>query len=310
MRLNVDLDKLKLFYYVAKAKKFTVAAEALNISQSALSRSIQLLEERMGIKLFYRHARGLTLTAQGERMVPIIEKFLTEIEVATEKLYEEEQEPMGPFRIVASEGLINFYLMPYIPGFLKQYPGIRLTIIANDAIPSLAFGEAHVMIRPRLYDSEAEGLEQHHLLKNCVGLYASRAYLKEFGTPKTPEDLDHHRLIAFGDHPEASYFKPMNCHLTLGAAVGGVREPFLQVNLPQARFAMAQAGVGICAISKEHPGLQESGLVQILEHVPTPSVDSYYIYPRELEKSKKIIAFREYLLERFRKDYGESLKSS
>ena len=65
MRINLDLDKLKTFYYVAKAKKFTTASEILNISQPALSRSIQLLEDRLGIKLFYRHARGLTLTAQG-----------------------------------------------------------------------------------------------------------------------------------------------------------------------------------------------------------------------------------------------------
>jgi DNA-binding transcriptional LysR family regulator len=117
MRINLDLDKLKTFYYVAKAKKFTTASEILNISQPALSRSIQLLEDRLGIKLFYRHARGLTLTTQGELMVPIIGKFLNEIEAVTEKLYEEEKEPKGLFKVVASEGLINFYILPYIPGF-------------------------------------------------------------------------------------------------------------------------------------------------------------------------------------------------
>jgi DNA-binding transcriptional LysR family regulator len=304
MRLNLDLDKLKTFYYVAKAKKFTTASEILNISQPALSRSIQLLEDRLRIKLFYRHARGLTLTAQGEIMVSVIGKFLNELETATEKLYEEEKEPKGPLKVVASEGLINFFLLFYIPGFLKLYPEIRLTVMANDAIPSLVLGEAHVMIRPPIHDAGSEDLIQKHLLTNHVGLYASEEYLKVFGVPENPEDLDNHQLIAFGDHTEAAHFKAMNWHLTLGAAQGDRRESFLQVNLPHARFTMAKAGLGIIALSKEHPGLKESGLVQVLPHIAGPTVESYYIYPKELEGSKKVIAFRDYLQEAFARDYG------
>jgi DNA-binding transcriptional LysR family regulator len=304
MRLNLDLDKLKIFYYVAKAKKFTTAAEILNTSQPALSRSIQLLEDRLGVKLFYRHTRGLTLTAQGELLLPIVGKFLGELEAVSEKLYEEEKEPKGPLRVGASEGLINFFLLSYIPGFLKLYPDVRLTFVANDTIPSLEFGEAHVMIRPLIQGPGAEDLVQNHLITNFAGLYASKEYLKKFGVPKEPADLDHHRLIAFGDHTEAAYFKAMNWHLALGAEPGERREAFLQVNLPHARFVLAQAGVGIIALSKEHPGLKESGLIQVLPHVPSPTVKSYYTYPKELENSKKIIALRDYLLEVFARDYG------
>lgn len=304
MRLNLDFDKLKTFYYVAKAKKFTTAAEILNISQPALSRSIQLLEDRLGIKLFYRHTRGLTLTAQGELLLPIVGKFIGELEAVSEKLYEEEKEPKGPLKVVSTEALINLYLLPYIPGFLKLYPDVRLTLIADHAIPSLEFGEAHVIIRPPIPVSEAGDIVQIPLLVNHVGLYASKEYLKEFGVPKNPSDLNHHRLIAFGAHAEARAFKAMNWHLTLGAEHGSNREPFLQVSLPHARFVMAQAGVGIIALSKEHPGLKESGLVQILPDIPAPTVESYYIYPRELENSKKVVAFREYLQEAFARDYG------
>jgi DNA-binding transcriptional LysR family regulator len=304
MRLNLDLDKLKVFYYVAKAKKFTTASEILNISQPALSRSIQLLEDRLRIKLFYRHARGLTLTAQGELMVSVIGKFLNELEIATEKLYEEEKEPKGPLRVVSTGGLVNHFFLPYIPGFLKRYPEIRLTLIASDIIPSLEFGEAHAVIRPLVSGPDARDLTQNLIFINYVGLYASKEYLKEFGVPKNPEDLDNHRLIAFGDHVEAGDFKAMNWHLTLGTEYGNERETFLQVNTPQARFAMAKAGLGIIALSKEHPGLEESGLVQVLPHIPGPTIESYYIYPKELESSKKVIAFRDYLKEAFARDFG------
>ncbi|MBP9692792.1 MAG: LysR family transcriptional regulator, partial [Alphaproteobacteria bacterium] len=304
MRLNLDLDKLKVFYYVAKAKKFTTAAEILNISQPALSRSIQLLEDRLGIKLFYRHTRGLTLTAQGELLLPIVGKFLGELEAVSEKLYEEEKEPKGPLKVVAIGGLINFFLLPHIPGFLKLYPKIRLTFKVNDAVPLLELGEAHAVIRPLIHSLEAEGLIQDILLTNHIGLYASKEYLKEFGIPKKPADLDHHRLITYGDHMEAEPFKAMNWHLTLGTEPGYVREAFLQINSPHARFVMAQAGIGIIAISKEHPGLQESSLVQILPHISAPTIESYYIYPKELKNSKKIIALREYLREALDRDYG------
>jgi DNA-binding transcriptional LysR family regulator len=306
MRLNLDLDKLKVFYYVAKAKKFTTAAEILNISQPALSRSIQLLEDRLGIKLFYRHTRGLTLTAQGELLLPIVGKFLGELEAVAEKLYEEEKEPKGPLKVVANKGLTNFYLLPHIPEFLKRYPDIRLTFKITDAMPALEFGEAHVVIRPPIYGPEAEDLVQKSLIKHHACLYASREYLKEFGVLREPADLDHHRLIAYGDHIEAEPFKGMNWHLTLGAEPGYSREAFLQINSPYARFMMAQAGVGIIALAKEHPGLHESGLVQVLPHLPGPVIETFYIYPKELENSKKVIAFREYLLDAFAQ--GERIK--
>lgn len=304
MMFNIDLDKLKLFYYVAKAKKFTTAAEMLNISQPALSRNIQLLEERLGTKLFYRHARGLTLTAQGELMIPVIGNFLNEIQTTAGKLYEEEKEPKGPLKAVVSSGLMSAYLLNYVPEFLTLYPEIRLTLIANDTIPSLTFGEAHVLISHPLQGTEAEGLTQDLLLKSYVGLYASKEYLKEFGVPKTPKDLDNHQLIAFGDHPESESFKHMNCLLTLGTTPDYVREPFIQANLPQARLALAQAGLGIAAIYKDHPGLSESGLIQVLPDTPMPVDETYYIYPKELETSKKVIVFRDYLKKAFTRDYG------
>ncbi len=305
MRVNIDLDKLKVFYYVAKAKKFTTAADLLNISQPALSRSIQLLEDRLGIKLFYRHAKGLTLTAQGELLASAVGEILSKLEIVTEKLYEEEKEPKGPLKVAATGGLVNLFLLPYIPEFLKKHPDIRLTLIATDAIPAFEFGEVHVMIRPPIHGPEAADLIQRHLLTNYVGLYASKNYLQEFGVPQAPEDLDAHRLIAFGDHAEAGYFKPMNWHLALGTEHGNVRDPFLQINSPQARFAMAQASVGIIALSKEHPGLKESGLIQILPHIPGPVAETYYIYPKELQNSKKVILFQNYLEAAFAKDYGK-----
>ncbi|MBY0293523.1 MAG: LysR family transcriptional regulator, partial [Alphaproteobacteria bacterium] len=160
------------------------------------------------------------------------------------------------------------------------------------------------------HEPEVGDLIQGPLLRNETGLYASEEYLKEFGVPKIPKDLDNHRLISYGDHLEAKPFKAMNWHLTLGTELGEIREPFLQINCPQARVFLAKAGLGIIALSKEHPGLKELDLIQILPDIPAPSVETYYIYPKEFQHSKKVIALRDYLQEAFARDYGNGEEDS
>ncbi|MBA3814395.1 MAG: hypothetical protein H0X26_07910 [Alphaproteobacteria bacterium] len=167
-------------------------------------------------------------------------------------------------------------------------------------------GGAHVVIRPRVFGPEAEDLIQEHLLTNYTGLYASQDYLTKFGVPEKPEDLDHHQLIAYGNHIEAEPYKAMNWHLIMGTEEGNRREAYIQVNSPQARFSMAKDGLGIICLSKEHPGLGESGLIQVLPHIPIPSVESFYIYSKELAKSKKVIALRDYMQKAFNRDFGKN----
>ena len=92
MKNNIDWDKFKLFYYVAKAGSFTAAAETLNISQSALSRSIQLLEHQLKVKLFERVPRGLVLTKRGENLLSATERAFEEFLRAEMLMLEEEEQ--------------------------------------------------------------------------------------------------------------------------------------------------------------------------------------------------------------------------
>ena len=296
-------ERLRYFYYITKSGNFSNAAKLLNVSQSSLSRTIQNLEDRIGYKLFLRLPRGLLLTEQGEILFNACKKIFTEIEIALTQIDKERGEPQGSIRIRATGGLVNFYLLKYVPRFLELYPKITFTFIAKDSIPEFDFAEADVAIRPAM--AEQKNIIQRYLFKNHIRLYASRDYLKKFGMPKHPKDLDHHRLIGFGSHQDVYDFQHLNWHLTVGSETGQVRTPFIEVNTPLGRIQLASLGMGIAAISKEHPGLEDYNLIEVLPDLPGETVETYYIYPVQLKDSKRIQVLGDYLADVFKKDYGQ-----
>jgi DNA-binding transcriptional LysR family regulator len=293
----MDWNKLRVFYQVARSGSVTLAAEKLNVSQPALSRSIIALEDRLKTKLFQRYARGLILTKQGEILFKHVKKMFEEAEKARTEIQEEETEPQGNLKIIATGGLVNHFIVQYIPEFLRRYPKIHLNIVASDNIPEFDIRGVDIAIRPQIHGQE--GLIQRHLFTNHIRLYASPEYLKKYGTPKIPQDLDNHRLISFGSHDEARYFLPLNWHLTVEAPSDHVREPYIEVNTPHARLQLAEAGMGIAAISKEHPGIDQANLVEVLSDLPGPVVETYYIYSVQLKDSKRVKVFGDYLKESF-----------
>jgi DNA-binding transcriptional LysR family regulator len=120
----MELNYLRVFYQVAKAGKFSEAALKLNISQSALSRAVSLLEENEGVILFDRSKKGVSLTAKGHEVFRLCERlFQTEKEI--EDLCKGVQEKCeGPLRFAASDHLINDYLMQPLKEFRKQFPKV------------------------------------------------------------------------------------------------------------------------------------------------------------------------------------------
>jgi DNA-binding transcriptional LysR family regulator len=290
MKLNVSWEKLRLFYIVAKHTNITAAANHLNISQSALSRSITWLEERLKVSLFYRHSRGLILTEKGKTLYDTLEKMMNSISIAESTLLEMDKEPKGPLTIGSSSGVISKLLLHDANAFLERYPELELTIVLSDSTPDFSTGEVEAAVFPYIQDKD-HFLNQEYLLSFYMKLYASREYLEKFGVPQTPRDLDHHRLISYGTHPHP--FANLNWHLSLGCSEGTVRRPYMQVNLGEKIRTLIRQGIGIgtLAFHENTPDLSvHAELVQILTHIEGPQIDFYYIYPKYLEDSLRIKA--------------------
>ena len=110
----MDWDKLRIFHAVASAGSFTHAGQMLALSQSAVSRQISALEEEIATPLFQRHARGLTLTDEGELLYGAVSDVLTRLGQAEEALKNAQAAPRGSLKVTSSHGLGTYWLLPRI----------------------------------------------------------------------------------------------------------------------------------------------------------------------------------------------------
>jgi len=288
----MDWDKLRVFHAVAEAGSFTHAGEALNLSQSAVSRQISALEESLSVPLFHRHARGLILTEQGELLYTTAREVFAKLAMTEGMLTESRDRPKGPLKITTTVAFGTVWLTPLIREFLDLYPEIELVLLVDDSELDLSMREADVAIRmspPRQPD-----LVQRHLVTVNMHVYAAPDYLRKHGTPKRPQDLDNHRLIVYGNELR-SPFANANWLIDLESTPGKDRRPFLQINNFFGIFQAVESGLGIAVLPDFMAG-DGTRLVRILSEFIVPPAEAYLVYPEELRSSKRIAVFRDFLI--------------
>lgn len=291
---EMDWDKLRTFHAVAEAGSFTHAGNALNLSQSAISRQISGLERNLNIILFHRHARGLILTEQGEELYETAHEVFHKITMTEARLTEIKERPEGPLKITTTIGFGSVWLTPRIKEFMDLYPEINLTILLDYDDLDLAMREADVAIR--LTPPRQPDLIQRHLMKIHYNCYASPEYLQLHGMPKTPEALDEHNLITFGEEVgDQTDLLPALNFLQGAGAKGDRRKPVLQVNNIYGIYRAVRSGVGIGALP-DYFTEGSSNLVHILPELQSPQTDVYFVYPEELRQSARIAVFRDFLI--------------
>ena len=118
----MDWDKLRVFHAVAEAGSFTHAGEALNLSQSAVSRQISALEESLSVPLFHRHARGLILTEQGDLLYRTAREVFSKLAMTEAMLTESKDRPKGPLKVTTTVAFGSSWLTPRMREFLVLYP--------------------------------------------------------------------------------------------------------------------------------------------------------------------------------------------
>jgi DNA-binding transcriptional LysR family regulator len=291
----MDWDKLRVFHAVAEAGSFTHAGDTLNLSQSAVSRQISALEEALQVPLFHRHARGLILTEQGESLNRTVREVFAKLAMTEALLTESRDKPAGRLKVTTTVGFGAAWLAPRVHDFLDLYPDVTMTLLLDDTDLDLAMREADVAIR--MHAPKQPDLVQRHLMVISWHVCASPAYLRQYGTPKTAEDLETHRLILFG-----GYHAPVadiDWLAELGRRPGQPRRALLEVNSLQAMTNAVRSGLGIAALPDYMAEQAEAeGLVRILPEVKAPKIDVFFVYPEELRNSKRVAVFRDFLLSR------------
>lgn len=288
----MDWDKLRVFHAVAEAGSFTHAGELLNLSQSAVSRQVSALEESLETTLFHRHARGLILTEQGELLYQTTHDVYHKIAMAEAQLSESKERPSGPLKITTTIGLGSLWLTSRIKEFIELYPEVDVTLILTDTELDLSMREADIAVR--LQSPRQPDLIQRPLLTVHTHVYAAAEYLEEYGTPERPEDLDHHRILVYGQEWPAPV-PEVNWILNLGARPDSRRRPILRVNNIYGIYRACRSGLGLAGLP-DYAIPTGTNLVRVLTDINGPSFRAYFVYPEELRHSKRIGVFRDFLL--------------
>lgn len=291
----MDWDKLRIFHAVADAGSFTHAGTELNLSQSAVSRQISALEDDLRVPLFHRHARGLILTEQGEVLYRTAHDVFTKLAAAKTRLMDSKEKPSGELRITTTVGLGSIWLTPRIKEFMELYPDIQVQLLLEDEELDLSMREADVAVRLRR--PTQPDLIQRKLFTVHHHIFASVDYVKKHGIPKSLDELDKHKILIFA--PSAYYLNNLTMLQTAGRPENDARSVALKVNNAYGLRRAVQAGAGI-AILADYLVAPDMNLVQIDLPIETPEYDTYFVYPEELKETKRVTAFRDFIVAKAR----------
>ena len=279
-----DLRSIWFFAQVADAGTFSAAAERLQLSTAALSKSISRLEQRVGVRLFVRTPRKLHLTGEGRALLDGVGSAFRNIEQSLAQVSGSSAEPIGVVRLSTVTAFGKNCVLPLLPRFLARYPGIELVMSLHDGGRGLSRQTFDVRLNwgeEREKDKVSQTLCHMPLI-----LVASPAYLRARGTPQCPGDLAQHDCI------NVALANGQRGHWTFVSRNGNARR--FMVN-PTGRLTImdelaavtdaAEAGLGLTVTSAENvlAAVTEGRLVRVME--------DYDVLSREQLQSDVIIQY-------------------
>ena len=289
---GMDWDKLRIFQAVADAGSFTHAGEGLKLSQSAISRQIGALEEQLGVMLFHRHARGLILTEQGELLYRTARDMAAKVNTAEALLRANQDKPAGRLKIHATVGFGSTWLTAQMHEFITTYPDIDVSLVLSDNELDLGMREADLALRLR--EPQQPDLIRRRLFTVHYHLCASSDYLARHGTPRSLEELCDHTLIAYGERV-APEVRDVNWLLDSTQRMNGGCGRALRINNITGILHAVEAGIGVAALP-DYLTEDRSHLVRILPEMEGPTFDVHLVYCDALRQSKRVAAFRDFLV--------------
>lgn len=291
-------NSLPIFVALVEAGSFSKAGEQLNSSKSAVSKRISQLEDELGVRLFNRTTRSLTLTEAGEEYYDYASQALAlakEAEYAVSRL---QAKPKGKLKISVPMTFGRLYIACLIPSFLSRYPDIQIEMIMDDKRQD--FIKQGFDIGIRIGDLEDSSLIAKKIAVCRSVICASSHYLEQNGSPEKPDDLRDHNCLFY------SYFRAgqdwhfykhkdtKNQQLIKVPAKGNYR-----VNNSDALYEAAIVGLGVVNMPTfiVGPDIRTKKLEQVLIDYPLPVHGIYAIFPERKHLPTKVRVFIDFLQE-------------
>ncbi|WP_394686450.1 LysR family transcriptional regulator [uncultured Xanthomonas sp.] len=238
-----SLGSLRGFVQVMESGGFAEAGRALGLSASAMAKSVARLEQSLGVRLFHRSTRSLTLTAEGQLLLPRCRRILAEVEAARGELGSLAATPKGRLRI--SLPMNNNVLLPVLGDFMRAYPQVQLDLDFDDRLVDVIEEGFDAVLRVAEPDDSRLASRRLGSFRRC--LVASPDYLQRCGTPLRPADLLTHQCLHYRFRSSGRLEA-----WPLGAAAADLSLPVSMVcNNIETRLSFAVRGCGI-AFLPEH----------------------------------------------------------
>jgi len=293
----MDWDKLKIFHAVAEAGNFTKATYILNLSQSAISRQIQSLEQELKTQLFERHARGLSLTENGEYLFKTAREVISKLKDVESTLMDRKDKPSGKLTVTTVVSFGTTWLTPRIQEFMKLNPEMEIELIFDDKELDLSTRQADIgiwMRRPKQLN-----YIQKKLIDINYHIYGSAKYLEKYGHPKNLSDLNKHKFISYGRGAPSPVFNP-DWALRLGTKDNKKRKSIMKVNSVYGLLLAVQSGVGLAALP-DYITTSVSNIIRVLPQANGPKTEAHFVFPQSLRNVARVIAFRNFLYSKIKK---------
>jgi DNA-binding transcriptional LysR family regulator len=289
-----SLSAFGVFVRAAEARSFTEAGRRLSVSSSAVGKTISRLEDRLGVRLFHRNTRTITLTPEGELFLESCRRIFSELDKIELEFSQSKAIPRGRFKVSLPDN--RTLMMPTLHAFMREYPEVQLDLEFTDNLVDVIDGGYNVVIR------SGEEQADSRLISRRLGIYrleivGSSSYFERHGTPNTPDDLLsrpclHHRYPSSGKLQRWPFAKSgpyTDIRLPVAAAITTI-EPLV---------SLAELGIGLaCVPNFAVRGQIASGLlVKVLDEHLEHSGTFRAMWPASQHTSPKLRAFVNHMAE-------------
>ena len=290
------LELIRSFTIVAQKLSFVEAADGLQIDPSALSRRIRRLEERLGVRLFNRNTRRVTLTEAGVLYLSHCQEVLAKLDEADAIVSHLSAEPRGLLRVTLPVSFGQRHIAPILPEFLNRYPAIDLDLSFSDRFVDVLEESIDVAVRiGQLQDSQ---LIVRKLALNRRVLCASPAYLQKYGSPQTPQELERHSCLHFSRLATGDMWHLSRQNQRITVPIKGK----LRADNGEALYQAVLGGCGIALLATFIVGdaLRAGRLKTVLDDWKSPATDIFAVLGTGRYVPTKTQVFVDFLVERFR----------
>lgn len=279
-------DEIKTAYHVARKGTVSGAADALGVHHATVIRHIDALEERLGVKLFQRHARGYTATEAGEDLFRVAQTTDDQFNQLIGRIKGRGEDVSGELVITSLNNIVP-QMLPVLSDFQSAHPEVQVRYLTGERIFRLEYGEAHVAIRAGAPPQQPDNVVQP-FVPFVVSLYAARSYIAAHGRPRGVEDFAGHRFVA---HDDASLRAPFYTWLRSTVPADAIR---FTATDERALTEAVRTGAGIGFVPRREAE-QTADLVEIMPPLPDWAARLWLVTHVDLHRTNKVQTFLSFL---------------